>query len=288
MTPGGRPAGNFEQLSLDIEDIEVDYGPGTPAALVDLSMRIPHGARVAVVGPNGSGKSTLFKTLVGLLPMRRGRIFIHGRPLGSHEDCVAYVPQREEVDLRFPVTVSDVVSMGRYGRRGWLKRLSAEDRRRAWFWLERLGLGALAGRPVAELSGGEQQRMFIARALTQEPHVLLMDEPFTGVDVATQEVIFELLDELREREVTVLVSTHDLRLASDRFELVALLNRRLVAFGEPREVLTPLTLAEAFAGQALRVNGTIVVDQCCGHEGPGPGAATWQEQRSGCARGAER
>ncbi len=117
-----------EPHRLDIDNISVDYGPGLPPALQDVSFGVPHGARVAVVGPNGSGKSTLFKALVGLRPLRRGRISIHGLPLGAHQDCVAYVPQREEVDWRFPVTVTDVVAMGRYGRAGWLRRLSGEDR----------------------------------------------------------------------------------------------------------------------------------------------------------------
>ncbi len=132
--------------------------------------------------------------------------------------------------------------------------------------IERLGLQAVAGRPIGELSGGQQQRVFLARALAQEPHVLLMDEPFTGVDAGTQESVLALLDELQAQEVTVLVSTHDLRLARERFDLVALLNRRLVAYGTAEEVFRSEHLAEAFGGQALLVNGTLVVDQCCGHE----------------------
>ncbi len=255
-----------EPHRLDIDNISVDYGPGLPPALQDVSFGVPHGARVAVVGPNGSGKSTLFKALVGLRPLRGGRISIHGLPLGAHQDCVAYVPQREDVDWRFPVTVTDVVAMGRYGRAGWLRRLSGEDRAVVGRCIERLGLQAVAGRPIGELSGGQQQRVFLARALAQEPHVLLMDEPFTGVDAGTQESVLALLDELQAQEVTVLVSTHDLRLARERFDLVALLNRRLVAYGTAEEVFRSEHLAEAFGGQALLVNGTLVVDQCCGHE----------------------
>ncbi len=251
---------------LDIDGISVDYGPGSPLALQEVSLRVPHGSRVAVVGPNGSGKSTLFKALVGLRPLRHGRISIHGLPLGAHRDCVAYVPQREEVDWRFPVTVTDVVTMGRYGRAGWLRRLSAEDRAVVTGCIARLGLQSVAARPIGELSGGQQQRVFLARALAQEPHVLLMDEPFTGVDAATQEAVLVLLDELQSQGVTVLVSTHDLTLAAERFNLVALLNRRLVAYGTPGEVFQPEHLSQAFGGQALLVNGTMVVDQCCGHE----------------------
>jgi len=256
-----------EPARLDVEGISVGYGPGSPPALEDITFRVPHGSRVAVVGPNGSGKSTMFKALIGLLPLRRGRILIHGLPLGSHHDCVAYVPQREEVDWRFPVTVTDVVLMGRYGRAGWLRRFSAEDRQVAGECISRLGLESVADRPIGELSGGQQQRVFLARALAQKPHVLLMDEPFTGVDIGTQEVILQLLDELATKEVTVLVSTHDLSLAAGRFELVVILNRHLVAYGTPKQVFTPENLAGAFGGQALFLNGTVVVDRCCDRGG---------------------
>jgi len=250
-----------EPARLDLEGVSVAYD-GQPV-VCDVTLQVPHGARVAVVGPNAAGKSTLFKALVGLLPLRQGRVLIHGRPLGSHQDCVAYVPQREEVDWQFPVTVADVVMMGRYGRLGWLRRPGAVDRVVVGRCLAQMGMAELAGRPIGELSGGQQQRVFLARALAQEPHILLMDEPFTGVDVATQEVVLQLLDQLREEGVTVMVSTHDLNLASARFQQVLLLNRRVIAYGTPAEVLTPRHVAEAFGGQVLFLEGAIVVDQCC-------------------------
>ena len=253
-----------EPHRLDIDNISVDYGPGLPPALQDVSFGVPHGARVAVVGPNGSGKSTLFKALVGLRPLRRGRISIHGLPLGAHQDCVAYVPQREEVDWRFPVTVRDVVAMGRYGRVGPLRRLGREDHAAVARALATLELADLAQRPVGELSGGQQQRVFLARALAQEPHVLLLDEPFTGIDAAARESVLGVLERLREQHVTALVSTHDLHLASERFELVALLNRRLIAYGPPAEVFQPVHVQAAFGSGAIMVEGMIVVDQCCG------------------------
>jgi len=253
--------GVSEQARLELEGVSVAYDG--QAVLCDVTLQIPHAAQVAVVGPNGAGKSTLFKALVGLLPLRQGRVLIHGRPLGSHLDCVAYVPQREEVDWQFPVTVADVVMMGRYGRLGWLKRPGPEDRAVVARCLAQLGMAELAGRPIGELSGGQQQRVFLARALAQEPHVLLMDEPFTGVDAATQEAVLQLLDQLKAQGVTVMVSTHDLRLASERFEQVLLLNRRVIAYGSPAEVLTPQHVAEAFGGQVLFLDGAIVVDQCC-------------------------
>lgn len=252
---------------LELKDVSVYHGDRL--ALDSVTLSIAHGAQVAVIGPNGAGKSTLFKALVGLVPVRTGEVLLHGRHPQEHGDIVAYVPQREEVDWRFPVTVKDVVAMGRYGRRGWLARPSAEDRQAIETSLQRLGLSELTKRPIGELSGGQQQRVFLARALAQEPHVLLLDEPFTGVDVSTQEATFELLAELRKRDVTVLVSTHDLDMAAGRFDQVVLLNGRLISSGAPREVFTEQNLSEAFGGQMVVVDGkSIVVDQCCGGHGP--------------------
>lgn len=251
----------IEPARLDIEDALIAYN-GAPV-LRDLTFQVPHGAQVAVVGPNGAGKSTLFKALVGLLPLQQGRILVHGRPLGSHRDCVAYVPQRGEVDWRFPVTVADVVMMGRFGRQGWLGRASRQDRAAVAAALDHMGITDLARRPIGDLSGGQQQRVFLARALAQEPHILLMDEPFTGVDITTQETVLRLLDDLRAEGLTVLVSTHDLALAMQRFDLVLLLNHRLVAYGPPAAVFTPEHVRDAFGGQALLLGGMVVVDQCC-------------------------
>ncbi len=253
---------------LAIDDATVSYNGR--AALDAVTMHVPHGAQVAIVGPNGAGKSTLFKALVGLLPLRNGRVLLHGRAPGSQADPIAYVPQREEIDWGFPVTVSDVVMMGRYGRMGWLRRPQAADREVVARALDELGIAELAGRAIGELSGGQQQRVFLARALAQEPHVLLLDEPFTGVDVNAKETILGLLARLRERHITVLVSTHDMQTAADRFELVALLNGRLVAYGPPTEVFTQEHISAAFGGQALFLDGMVVIDQCCpGHVGDG-------------------
>jgi ABC-type Mn2+/Zn2+ transport system ATPase subunit len=251
-----------EPARLDVDKITVAYN-GTPI-LRDVTFEIPHGARIAVVGPNGAGKSTLFKALVGLLPLREGKIFIHGLPLGHHLDCVAYVPQREEVDWRFPVTVTDVVMMGRFGHMKWLERPRRADREVVQKSLAQMGIADLAGSSISDLSGGQQQRVFLARALAQEPHIFLMDEPFTGVDTVTQEATLSLLDYLRQRKVTVLISTHDLNLAASRFDSVLLLNRRLIAFGEPKEVLKQETLAKAFGNSLLVTDkGAMLVDECC-------------------------
>jgi ABC-type Mn2+/Zn2+ transport system ATPase subunit len=249
---------------IDLQAVTVSYG--SRAALDGLSLQVPHGAQVAVVGPNGAGKSTLFKALVGLLPLSGGDIRIHGLPLRSHDDCVAYVPQREEVDWRFPVTVQDVVMMGRYGKQGVLRSLrrpSRADHEIVLRSLAQMGLSDLKDRSISDLSGGQQQRVFLARALAQEPHILLMDEPFTGVDVSTQEATLALLDGLRQAHVTVMVSTHDLSMAAERFEYVLLLNRRAIAFGSPAQVFTAGHIRAAFGSQVLNIEGALVVDECC-------------------------
>ena len=247
---------------LTIENISVAYN-GTPI-LRDVSFEVPQGTRVAVVGPNGAGKSTLFKALVGLLPLRQGRVLIHGLPLGHHLDCVAYVPQREEVDWKFPVTVSDVVMMGRYGQLGWLRRPDKRDHAVVARSLEQMGIAPLARTPIGELSGGQQQRVFLARALAQEPHILLMDEPFTGVDAATQEATLALLDQLKAARVTVMVSTHDLNLAIARFDRVLLINRRVIAYDAPAQVFTADAVTTAFGSHTLILEGKpMVVDDCC-------------------------
>ena len=270
----------FGEASLSLEHVTVAYD-GRPA-LDDVTMAIPHGAQVAIVGPNGAGKSTLFKALVGLLPVRAGRVRLHDHAPGGQTDPVAYVPQREEIDWGFPVTVHDVVTMGRYGRLGWFRRPGAADREVVARCLDELGIAELEKRAIGELSGGQQQRVFLARALAQEPHVLLLDEPFTGVDVSAREALLTLLAGLRERDITVLVSTHDMETAARRFELVALLNHRLIAYGPPATVFTPEHLTEAFGGQALFLDGMVVIDQCCpGHVGDGEGHRHSHEPHAG-------
>jgi len=245
---------------LAVEGLSLRYGPQAAPALDDLSFDVPEGMRVAVVGPNGAGKSTLFKAMVGLLRPQEGRVLVHGLPFGHDKDCVAYVPQREEVDWGFPVSVLDVVLMGRYARLGWLRRPGRADRAAALACLAELGIDALAQRPIGDLSGGQQQRVFLARALVQEPHILLLDEPFAGVDVTSQELVLGLLDALRARRVTVIVATHDLQLAAERFDQVLLLNRRLLAYGPPAEVFRAELVKAAFGHQALVLDGVVLVD----------------------------
>jgi manganese/iron transport system ATP-binding protein len=248
---------------LQVKQVNVAYNNSSTLALDGVSFEVPQGTRVAVVGPNGAGKSTLFKALVGLLPMERGEVLIHDVPFGSHQECVAYVPQREEVDWRFPVNVQDVVMMGRYGSMGWFQRPSKNDHAVVQRAMMQMNISNLAQRSVGELSGGQQQRVFLARALAQEPHILLMDEPFTGVDVTTQEATLDLLNQQQAQGVTLIVSTHDLNLAATRFDRVLLLNHRVIAYGTPKQVFTTENLLRAFGAQAMFVEGKMIVDECC-------------------------
>jgi manganese/iron transport system ATP-binding protein len=247
---------------LQVHNLTVSYNGSH--ALEEVSFGVQAGEQVAVVGPNGAGKSTLFKAMVGLIHPRAGSIQTNGAEMG-------YVTQRSSVDWSFPVTVHDVVMMGRIGKMGWLRWQRPRDREMVQRCLAQVGMAEFAGRQIGELSGGQQQRVFIARALAQEATILLMDEPFSGVDAPSQESILEILDRLRAQEVTMLVSTHDLNLAVERFDRLALLNQRLVAYGPPREVVTPQNLAAAYGGQAVwrgedyaMVLGDI---DCCGEGG---------------------
>jgi manganese/iron transport system ATP-binding protein len=247
---------------LQVSDLTVRYN-GTHA-LDGVSFGVQAGERVAIVGPNGAGKSTLFKVLVGLLHPTRGTLETNGAEFG-------YVTQRSAVDWSFPVTVHDVVMMGRIAKMGWLRWQRPSDREVVQRCLGQVGMLNYASRQIRELSGGQQQRVFIARALAQEATILLMDEPFAGVDAPSQEAILEIIERLHGQGVTILVSTHDLNLAVERFDRLALLNRQLIAYGPPQQAVTPETLAAAYGGQALwrgedyaMVLGDI---GCCGEVG---------------------
>ena len=253
---------------LTLEGVTVGYD-GRPA-LDDITMSVPHGAQVAIVGPNGAGKSTLFKALVGLLPVRAGRVLLHDRAPGKGGDTIAYVPQREEIDWGFPVTVHDVVMMGRYGSLGWFRRPGAADREVVARCLDELGIADLEKRAIGELSGGQQQRVFLARALAQEPHVLLLDEPFTGVDVGAREALLTLLARLRAQRHhrARQHARHGDRRAALRADRAAEPPADRLRRAGRR--LHPGTPSEAFGGQALFVGGMVVIDQCCpGHVGDG-------------------
>ncbi|MEL6127631.1 MAG: ATP-binding cassette domain-containing protein, partial [Pseudomonadota bacterium] len=197
-----------EQITLNglvVDDITVTYRNGL-TALHDASFAIPRGSITALVGVNGAGKSTLFKAIMGFVPLAKGSVAMMGlgRDAALKRNTVAYVPQSEEVDWSFPVLVEDVVMMGRYGHMGWLRRASTTDRQKVDAALERVGLSALRHRQIGELSGGQKKRVFLARALAQEGTVILLDEPFTGVDVKTEDAIIALLHELRREGAVIL------------------------------------------------------------------------------------
>ena len=247
---------------LEVDSLTVQYNG--KYALQDVSFSVQVGERVAIVGPNGAGKSTLFKALVGLLHPTRGTTSANGAEFG-------FVTQRSVVDWSFPVTVHDAVMMGRIAKMGWLRWQRPRDREIVRQCLAQVGMLEYANSQIAELSGGQQQRVFIARALAQEATILLMDEPFTGVDAPSTEAILEIIEQLRDQGVTVLVSTHDLNLAVERFDRLALLNHQMIAYGPPQEVITPQTLAAAYGGQALwhgEDYAMVVGDiDCCGEGG---------------------
>lgn len=216
-------------------------------ALEDLTFTVEAGQRVAIVGPNGAGKTTLFKVISGILRPSGGSIQIFGHAPGKHV-CVGYLPQRAQVNLDFPVTVAEVVMMGRVRDIGLLRWAGKKDRAKVADALERVGMARYHNDHIGSLSAGQQQRVFLAQAVAQRADIVLLDEPLSGLDIPSQESIFEILDELTRESVTVLVATHDLNLAAERFDLVLLLNRQLVAFGEPESTFTAEALLEAYGG----------------------------------------
>lgn len=229
--------------SLALHDVSVAFG--STVALEHVTLRLARGEQLAVAGPNGAGKSTLFNVIAGVVRPDQGEVNVYGSQPHSHI-CVGYVPQRNQIDWKFPATVRDVVLMGRVGKIGLLRWPSRADRRMVERALEQVNALDLADRQIGELSGGQQQRVFLARALAQEAELLLMDEPLTGLDLPNQQGLLTLLAELRQQGVTILVATHDLNQAREHFPLMALLNRRLIAFGAPQQVLTPVNLAAAY------------------------------------------
>ena len=219
------------------------------------SMTVDWGRMVGVIGPNGAGKSTLIKTILGTLRPMSGTAEVGGWPTGSREarNLTGYVPQREDVNWDFPVTVTDVVMMGRTARLGWLRFAGARDRRVVAEALELVGMSAFAGRQISQLSGGQQQRVFLARALAQGGRLLLLDEPLNGVDAGTQEAIGDLLRSEREAGSTVLMATHDLELAAAWCDQLIMVNHAIVACGPPSEVLRPDVLRDTYGGHVLVV-----------------------------------
>ena len=235
------------------EGVTVTYRNGL-TALTDASFEIPQGTITALVGVNGAGKSTLFKAIMGFVPIARGTIRLLGMPVREalRRNLVAYVPQAEEVDWSFPVLVEDVVMMGRYGHMGFLRRPSATDRAKVDQALTRLGLTDLRHRQIGELSGGQKKRVFLARALAQEGRIILLDEPFTGVDVTTEEQIVALLHTLRDEGHVMLVSTHNLGSVPDFCDRTILVKGTVLAHGPTETTFIRDNLERAFGGVLRR------------------------------------
>ena len=244
LKPAEAPA-----AGLAVHDVTVTYRNGH-TALWDASIALPEGTITALVGPNGSGKSTLFKAIMGFVPLARGSVDILGRPAADalKANDVAYVPQAEEVDWNFPVLVEDVVMMGRYGHMNWLRIPNARDREIVTSALERVDMEGFRKRQIGELSGGQKKRVFLARALAQQARVILLDEPFTGVDVKTELSIIKLLEALRDEGRILLVSTHNLGSVPQFCDRAVLIKGTILAEGPTAQVFTRENLKQAFGG----------------------------------------
>ncbi|WP_404444787.1 metal ABC transporter ATP-binding protein [Sutcliffiella horikoshii] len=232
---------------VKIENLTVAYH--RKPVLKEISFSVPEGKLIGIIGPNGAGKSTLIKAALELIPKASGTISIYGKSYRSQRKLIGYVPQRGSVDWDFPTNALDVVLMGRYGHIGWLKRPNKKDVEFAYECLDKVGMKEYASRQISQLSGGQQQRVFLARALAQDASVYFMDEPFVGVDAATEKAIITILNELKAQGKTVLVVHHDLQTVKEYFDWVLLLNLRKIAIGPTEEVFTMDNLQKTYGGR---------------------------------------
>ena len=252
-----------QAASISVESVTVRYSNGH-TAIRDVSFTLQGGTTCALVGVNGSGKSTLFKSLMGQIKPKSGNIHLCGLPVPQalKRNLVAYVPQSEEVDWQFPVSVYDVVMQGRYGYLNFLRLPKAEDKRKVQEAMERVGIAHLAQRQIGELSGGQKKRVFLARALAQQSKIILLDEPFTGVDVKTEDAIVDLLGQLRAQGHLILVSTHNLGMVPDFCDQVVMINRTVLAAGRTEHTFNQHNLELAFGGvlRHFRLSGSDLHD----------------------------
>jgi manganese/iron transport system ATP-binding protein/manganese/zinc/iron transport system ATP- binding protein len=242
--------GKYSESALQVKNLTVSYGP--KPALLDISFDIPPGIMVGIIGPNGSGKSTLLKSILGFIEPDFGSVNVFGNPLAESKGKVAYVPQRGAVDWDFPVTVEQVALMGRYGKIPWWKNPGRDDRDLVDDALKMVKMENFRKRQIGQLSGGQQQRVFMARALTQGADLLLLDEPFAGVDAATERAILDVLEAAKKNGQTLIVVHHDLATAAEYFDRIILIKQRLYAYGPPEKVLDTDLLSEVYEGN-LRV-----------------------------------
>ena len=233
--------------ALEVEDLTVAYAD--QPVLWDIDLNVPSGVKMAIIGPNGAGKSTLVKAAMGLIKPVAGEVRIFGTARDATEGRIAYVPQRTTLSWDFPTDVIDVVTMGTYGRVGWIRRCGAAEREQAAAALEQVGMSAFSRRPIAELSGGQQQRVLLARALVQDAPINMLDEPFQGVDAPTERAIIAVLDQLADSGKTIIVVHHDLQTIPEYFDQVLLLNVRAIDSGPVSEVFTEENLRLTFGGR---------------------------------------
>lgn len=236
------------QIAVSVKDLTMAYRE--KPVLWDIDIEVPQGVLMAIVGPNGAGKTTLIKAILGLLQPAAGKVEILGKPYSQQRHLIGYVPQRGSVDWDFPTHVLDVVMMGRYAALGWFKRPGKHEKKLAMEALERVGMVDFADRQISQLSGGQQQRVFLARALVQDADIYFMDEPFVGVDAATEKAIVTLLKELRKRGKTVIVVHHDLQTLQEYFDWAFLINVRAIAIGPVSQVITEENLKLAYGGRS--------------------------------------
>jgi manganese/zinc/iron transport system ATP- binding protein len=238
---------NENACPIEVHDLTVSYQK--KPVLYGVDLEVEEGSLVGIIGPNGAGKSTLIKTIMNMIKPNGGYVKIFGETPKTGIKRIGYIPQKESVDWDFPVTVLDVVLMGRYGHLGWFGRIRKEDRTKANECLEQVNMLAYADRPIGNLSGGQQQRVFLARALAQESAVYLMDEPFAGVDAVTEKTMISILQEMKNAGKTLMVVHHDLASAREYFDQLLLLNMRKVAYGPVQEVYTHELLQKTYGGK---------------------------------------
>lgn len=232
---------------VEVHDLTVAYH--RKPVLWDIDFTVPEGILIGIVGPNGAGKSTLIKAALGLIPLASGWVQFYGQPIRKVRRKIGYVPQRESVDWDFPTNALDVVLMGTYGRLGWILPPGRGEREYAMECLRKVGMADYAKRQISQLSGGQQQRVFLARALAQNSQIYFMDEPFAGVDAATEKAIFKVLNELKAQSKTVFVVHHDLQTVEEYFDWVLMLNMRQIAIGPTRDVFTTDNLRKTYGGR---------------------------------------
>ena len=238
--------------AVEVNDLFVSYYGSR--ALEGIDLKIPFSNIVGIVGPNGAGKSTLIKAVMGLVPMERGSVKIQGKSSKKSSKKIAYVPQYRDIDHNFPVTVKDVVMMGRYPYIPILKRPSSKDHEAVMESLEKVGLLGIKDKQIGELSGGQTQRVFLARALAQESSLLFLDEPFAGIDISSEGIISRLLKKMRDEGRSIVVVHHDLSKADELFDRILLLNKRLIKYGKSEEVFQPHYLEEAYEGKVAMLD----------------------------------